>query len=337
MQERITSIEIDVKGVLQSTNRVEFGGYTSRPSVDQGVDGKIMKTTGLEAPTMDVTGGPSSFGGSVYTGINTNDREVVLTITPTGATAKSIKNRLNALVARSTLDALRMRINTEFGDGQTSGLSEECYVTGVSAPIFDAGNTIQITVKLPRSFFERDEMRWGIERRGSGYDAPDEVRINKGWDEVVGEDRSVDFHIETEGLNSDLLNAPSPFRLMLQFTPSAGRFVKSVTFRDDSGNKATVLVGEPYSTTSLSDPDLNIEYDGGSRTIVSMLTFRTSQRENIRGNPGYATVIAPNWPTVMPGSGDTTFNVTYFSSYANAPLADMEVRSHVIWPRVFGV
>lgn len=337
MQERITSIEIDTKVLGGTSNRVEFCGHTLNPAVAQAMDGKIMKATGLESPTMDVTGGPSSFGGSVYTGLTTNDREVVLTVTPSGALTKSIKNRLNALVSQSMLAPLRLRINTEFGDGTESGLSEDCYITGVSSPIFDADNTLQITVKLPRPFFERDALYWGERRQSSGSPVPESVPLSKGIDRVFEGDRTVTFWLVTEEMGADLLNAPSPFELALNFTGSAGRFIRSVVFRDETGKKATVQIGEPYLRTSFSNPRLVIDYDGKDRTITSTLSAGSIGLEDIRATPGYTTVIEPNWPDLTPGQEELRVEVTYYSSYTRDPLSDVHVDSHTIWPRVFGI
>lgn len=332
MQERITSIVVDADGHMPSSNRVRFCAHTFNPLDEAGMDGKIRKVTGLEAPSMDVTGGPSSFGGSVYTGLKTNDREVVLTVKPSETPVKTIKNRLNALVSRSILAPLRLRINTVLGDGSASGMQEDCYITGVSSPIFEADDTLQITLKLPRSFLERDPLIWG------GQNPDDPVQYLVDSDITLIESRIVKIRPQTSELGSDLLNAPSPYRLALRFSSTATRLLKSVMFRDDTGNKALVsleIAGSILRTTPY--PELVVIYDSENRTITSLASHPEGGATDLRGERGYITTVDPGWPMLSPGFETSAVDITYESYYVAGVSESLVATEYMVWPRVFGI
>lgn len=281
---------------------------------------------------MNVTGGASSFGGSVFTGVTLGDREVVVTVKPTGSANKSIKNRLNALISRSTLNPLNFKVNTEREDGTTSSLRSDAYISGVSSPIFDKDDTVQITLKMPQSFLERGPLMLGSWGTGNLSTIPiSVVRSN-----IYGDRHSILYSIPL-GFDNDSLNAESPFAINLQTDIQASGKLQGITLRDGDMNKVILNVGDAIANSELRAPRYTLEYNGRGRTVNSYLNAGSAGTEDLRNQFDYSYFVEPNWPSIGPATDGISLEITLSGQYVGEPLDAIEVKTLIVWPRVLGV
>lgn len=339
MSERITSIEIDT---ISEDNRhmLVFTGLSY--DVSQGDDdARITKVTGLEAPTMNVTGGSSSFGGSVFTGVTLGDREVVLTAKPAGLTNKEIKNRLNALIGRSTRNPLVFRVNTEREDGTKSRLTSEAYISNVSSPIFDKDDTIQVTLKMPNSYLERGALMLG--RWGGGLSTP--VPLSVRHSQIAGEYHTIGYTIPLT-LSDDALNTDSPFSFVFNLDDQSSMKLLDVVIRDGDMNKIIINVGGIWDRSSYgSIKTFRIEYNGRGRSVDTQLLIlsqapgapTTPQAVSVNGQPDYSYFIEPTWPSLNSESSEINVDLTLGGQYNGDVIDAIDVERVLMWPRVLGV
>lgn len=327
MQETITSIVIDRAGVNLTNLRLAFSAFTFNPVRRERLDGRITKVTGLESPSVEVSGGPVSYGGSVYTGARVSDREVVITVKPQNMSVSEIKNKLNTLVSLSLSAPLLLKIHTRFENGEDSLLQEECYITSVSSPIFESDNSVQITLKLGRPYLEREIVEVG---RG-------EIQGVIQRDFTVLDDRYIQISLPPPAdMDDHYVNAPSPVRLSMRLTHEAGRHLRSVIFRDGLGNRIVVSLKDLYvHSGAASTATLDLTFDTESRSVFGRLSIATNP--DIKDANGYVLEVIPTWPMLSPISTVPWVDFTFDSDYTRFLLSDLTFTSYAIWPRVFGI
>lgn len=327
MTERITSIEIKTK--LSNGPSLKFQAFTFDPTVVGDSDGKVLKATGLEAPSLDVLGGSASYGGSVYTGIRANDREVVLTVKPVNTPVKRIKNVLGALASWSMTDPLELRLNTIMAGGTETSLFGDAYVVGVSAPIFEADDKIQITIKMPRPEFQRTRISW----TGEG-----DVPLTLASDQSLGGKRMVLYTVNVGEVGYDVLNAPSPFAMLMNMDKAAAIHLDSIATLDMYGNQSTQLIVDPWSMSGVhSNSDLYVEYNGQTRQVNPYMQYQTQTPVSLRGLGGYTNYVSPSWPRLRPGAESITIMLTFRDSHTSNTSQFFRVKSFHIYARVFGL
>lgn len=331
MSERITSIEVDsMEGMSKS--KLSFSGF-SYDLVGADMDARITKVTGLEAPSLNVTGGASSFGGSVYTGVTMSDREVVLTVKPTGSTNKSLKNRLSALINRSRKWPLRFRAYTMRDDGTESTLTSETYISGVSSPIFDKSDEVQITFKMPQPYLERGPVLLGHVASGL---PPVPIPVQVHHNHPTQDYHNYGLQIPLE-FDYDAMNADSPFSLNFLFNVEATQKLESVTIRDADMNRVIINVGAAAANTNLEIPRYNITYDGRSRTVNTYMDAGSAGSEDLRNHYDYSYFIEPSWPLLGPDSGSIFIEVSLNGQFSGDVRNSVYFQRVLVWPRMLGI
>lgn len=331
MSERITSIEVDsLEGTSKS--KLSFSGF-SYDLVGADMDARITKLTGLEAPSLNVTGGASSFGGSVYTGVTMSDREVVLTVKPTGSTNKSIKNRLSALINRSKKWPLRFRVHTMRDDGTVSSLTSETYISGVSSPIFEKSDEVQITFKMAQPHLERGPVVLG--KISSGL-PPIPIPVHSHYNLPTQDHHNYGLNIPLE-FDYNAMNADSPFSVNFTFNVEASAKLKSLTIRDVDMNRVMINVGDAVANTNLGIPRYNITYDGRNRSVSTYLDANSAGFEDLRNHYDYSYFIEPTWPVLGPDSGSIFLEVTLNGQFSGNVRNSVNFERVVVWPRMLGV
>lgn len=337
MSERITSIEIDtsVAGSTLSQMGVSFSGF-SYDVVSEEKHGRITKVTGLEAPSMNVTGGSSSFGGSVYTGVTLSDREVVLTVKPTGLTNKQIKNRLNALITTTNNGPLTFRIRTTQEDYTESFLWASAYISGVSSPIFDKDDTVQITVKMGRPYFERPPM---VLQRQYAPGLPERPIAHTLLSEnFFAGTHTFKYSVSPPVVSVDSMNAESPFSIQIEVANMAVLRVRNISVWDQRLNKVDVSYSPGYYETNVTNQPLFLEVNAMGRSARTNLVETGSGRHyEIQQGRGFRTHIRPNWPSLMPGSEEIIIEMETGSINAPDPLNLIKVEQLIVWPRMLGL
>lgn len=326
MQEKITSIDIAGPGETVSGRRVSFSAYTTNPIHRNKLDGRITKMTGLESTDVEVAGGPVSYGGSVYTGVRPTDREVVITVKPSGMSSSELKSSLNALISRSLAAPLLLRVNTKFENGEDSYVQGDCYITSVSSPIFESDNKVQITLKLAKPHLEREEVR---------YVYPNHNNF------TVYRDVLVLYRMIHVRLDNDLdsgahyINAPSPMMVLGTLDGNAAKHMMSMVFRDSNDNMVNLMTPELYSNAGVNqDADLEFNFNTHTREIGAALM---PGNFNLKDADGYIQTINPGWPMLGPDSTDSWLYFTFKNDYKGSLEDDLLIRNYTIWPRVFGI
>lgn len=337
MSERITSVEIDtsVAGSTLSHMGVSFSGF-SYDVVGEEKHGQITKVTGLEAPSMNVTGGSSSFGGSVYTGVTLSDREVVLTVKPTGLTNKQIKNRLNALITTSTSGTLTFRIRTTQEDYTKSFLWASAYISGVSSPIFDKDDTIQITLKMGRPYFERPPM---VLQRQYAPGLPERPIPHTLLSEnYFAGTNTFTYSVSPPVVSVDSMNAESPFSIQIEVAHRAVLSVRSISVWDQRLNKVDVSYSPGYYDKHVTNQPLFLEVNAmGRSTRSNLVSTSTGRHHEILQGRGFRSHIRPNWPSLMPGSEEIRIEIQAGSIVAPDPQNLIKVEQLIVWPRMLGL
>lgn len=320
MRERITRLV--VKSGLSEGYEFSARGYTSNPLVRHQEDATITKATGLEAPTMDITGGPVSYGGSFYTGISLNDREVVLTVKPRNISAHEIKRKLNTLISRSAYAPLMLDIHTEVGK-DASKLSAECYITNVTSPIFEKDNVLQITVRCPRPYFER-EARSGL----------DGLNITKTSEYSSGGNRYVHYRMTpAEPLESHEMTAPSALDFRLTVDQALKTQLNHIALVDPVGSEVRVSFPfNAWSASGISNGTMTYDYTSRYKTIKV-----TPSPNHDESDLTYIKSISPGWVMVHPGLSEISLIVSMQSGVVVEPISQMEVTRFNVYSRTLGL
>lgn len=322
MRERITDIYINQPDDASQSVMLHMSVYTENPVRGTPLDAMVTKLTGMEATSLDVSGGPSSFGGSVYTGIKTNDREVVLTLKPRMKSPGEIKAILNALVGRSMHDPLRFTAVTQLNDAARtqSQLFGDCYISGVTAPLLDADNTIQVTLKFPKSYFQRNYN----ETANLGNSL---IRYNGSGTLHVHE-----YQIEgMEYGDITFLNAPSPFTASFVIDQKIKQACNYVELSDYRNNLVRVHLD------SLFDP-------GGAIASGYLKVTISSDTRSVRVESGgfevdrsyYVTTHRGEWPMIRPAEPLPLYTIGMLN-HSGSIANDHRITELTVSPRVFGI
>lgn len=322
MVERISSISIRTSEQADHPQRtLSMRGYVALPTDNSALDSTLTSVTGLESPALTVIGGEVSYGGSVFTGIIPNDREIVFTIKPRSLSVNDIKIRLNTLIAFSTINELVLDVNTITDKGVASKVSTSGYITNVSAPVMAKDDYLVVTFRAPSAYMQRSAMN---------------VTSSHTMTNVSMTDLRAVYKVEpTTPLDDSASTAPSPFKLNLSIAKAHASNISYSTIKDSAGNvyQTSHMQSFPGILNPVGDGILGADSYNRISTVGD-----TNNGVMIISRNKLITTVQPNWPTVFPSYSNLTVEIGFKSAPPEGtPDTILKLRSYHIYPRVFGI
>lgn len=322
MVERISSISIRTSEQADHPQRaLSMRGYVALPTDNSTLDSTLTSVTGLESPALTVIGGEVSYGGSVFTGIIPNDREIVFTIKPRSLSVNDIKIRLNTLIAFSTIKELVLDVNTITDKGVASKVSTSGYITNVSAPVMAKDDYLVVTFRAPSAYMQRSAMN---------------VTSSHTMTNVSMTDLRAVYKVEPKTpLDDSASTAPSPFKLNLSIAKAHASNISYSTIKDSAGNvyQTSHMQSFPGILNPVGDGILGADSYNRISTVGD-----TNNGVMIISRNKLITTVQPNWPTVFPSYSNLTVEIGFKKAPpAGALPTILKLRDYFIYPRVFGI
>lgn len=322
MAERISSINIKTSpSAYHPQQMVSMRGYVALPTDVVNSDSTLTALTGLEAPSLTVVGGEVSYGGSVYTGITTNDREIVMTIKPRGLSVNALKVRLNTLIAFSTANELVLEVDTMNDKGATSKLTTTGYITNVSAPIMGKDDLIVVTFRSPTPYLQRSYIN---------------VTSSHNLRAVNVAGKRAVYKLEPKtALDDSAATAPSPFELSLVVNKAHATNLSYFTITDSAGNSYRTAHNDSFPGIVALSGNGIIGSDTNRRvSFVGDTTDPILKADPFR----LLMTVQPTWPMVFPSYTDLSLEVGFVNSLPTGVSPSIiTLREFRIYPRVFGI
>lgn len=327
MVERISKIRISYGEKQQDPRRVlSMRGFVSLPTSPETADATITSLTGLETSKMSVAGGEVAYGGSVFTGVYHNDREITITLRPRELTHNEIKLKLNSLMSMSMQEPLYFEVETITEKGVVSSVSTQGYITDVSASIFSKDPNLVVTFRSPKPWLQRPrktvtsnhELYWEPLNSEANY-----FHGRRGEIRVVGES------------DDSAISAPSPVDVMFEASNNLWTYIKYITLTDNLGHGFTVQCNDYFKN---NPPVENAIY--GLDTYARRATAGDTDNEIMfADSTDIRFYVGKGWVSVYPTFTNLKVEVGYTSktSRPDPEINNLTLRRYDVYPRVYGI
>lgn len=327
MVERISKIRISYGEKQRDPRRVlSLRGFVSLPTSPETGDGTITSLSGLETSKMSVTGGEVAYGGSVFTGIYPNDREITITVRPRELTHNAIKLKLNSLMSMSMQDPLYFEVDTITEKGVVSSISTQGYITDVSASIFSKDPSLVVTFRSPKPWLQRPRKTVTSNHTMYWHPLPQEATSFNG--------RRGEIRV-TGDSDDSAISAPSPVNVMLEASNQLWKHIQYITLEDSLGNKFTVQYNDYFKN---KPPVKNAIY--GLDTYARLATAGdTNDGVMYYGSTDIRSYTLKGWVSVYPTFTNLKVEVGYMpgTSLSASAINNLKLRRYDVYPRVYGM
>lgn len=152
VEDQVTAVET----IFGNKLRMRVTGNSLFENRSELYDAQVVTAAGFEMPKFDVQGGGLYSGGSHFSGIRANDRELTVTMKPTSRLSPSdLKQQIGQMISMTSMNPLSLRVKYETG-GTARVYQSNVYVSEVTSPILERDTSVQIVMKMGSPSFTGD-------------------------------------------------------------------------------------------------------------------------------------------------------------------------------------
>lgn len=305
---------------VSSSSAYPLGKASDTPS-----SGYILEETGLGSIDSEVGEVSIYKGGSFFTGMRNQDREITLTIRPTTASCVTKFNQIIALcrsgLVRMNFDYTNQEYSIPTGSPKPVSFGTRyfcsCYVTKIDKQILSKTNDFTVTIKAPEPYFTsktKVTYTYGSSDGTSGY-------IN-----TVLSGNSVIYYVINNQKGVESFDVADDFKLEV-FAKTLG--LKHILVSDAVGNS---LRFTPSGSVANSNDEIRL-------VLYEDRTFEVFTANAAPLNPRQGTLfmsVSSLWPILTPSDTPLTITAEYTSKQTEKPKKHAS-SALIFTPKLYGV